>query len=80
MQTLSVEYLTARRRCKRARTFLAANPTGIATIHGSTFYEDPEEGDEAPLWAVVGDWAIVTDAWDAGYLENDSGIFADEGV
>ena len=63
-----------------ADSFLAANPTEIATVHGITFYEDPEEGDEAPLWAVVGKRAVLTDAWDAGDLENDSGIFEDSEI
>ena len=78
MKTLNPTYLCLARRWMTADSFLAAKPTEIITVHGITFYEDPEEGDEAPLWAVVGSWAFLTDAWDTGDLENDSGIFADE--
>ena len=62
-------------RTVRARAFLLLGPTEVATVHGVTFYEDPAMGDARPLWAVVGDEAVLTHAWDAGDLENDSGIF-----
>jgi hypothetical protein len=61
-----------------AENFLSHNPTEIASVHGVTFYEDPKRGDGVPLWAVVGEWAYLSDAWDAGDLECDSGIFTEE--
>jgi hypothetical protein len=57
--------------------FLAKNPTEIATVRGVTFYEHPTKGDEAPLVAIHEGRVVITDAWDAGDLENDSGIFTD---
>ena len=57
-----------------AQNFHDKRPTHIGTIGDVSFYEDPEQGDEQPLWAIfinkAGMFDVVhTDFWDRPYLE-----------
>lgn len=58
-----------------AKRFLAQNPTHLATVRGVMFYEHPTRGGDAPICAIVEGKLVVTDAWDCGDLEGDSGIW-----
>ena len=58
--------------------FMASNPSKVDSCHGVWFYEDPVYGDGQALWAIVGKYAYLTNAWDAGDLECDSGIWDDD--
>jgi ABC-type Fe3+-hydroxamate transport system substrate-binding protein len=58
-----------------AEKFLSQNPYLLETVMGVKFYEHPTRGGEAPILAVKNGKVYVTDAWDCGDLENDSGMF-----
>ena len=46
--------------------FLDQEPTLIGRVAGYEFYEDPDDGDESPLWVVLPSHgtALITDWWE----------------